>query len=194
MKNENSKVAMRLVLKEAIDELCSAIDLCFKKELFIPGLILLYSSIDIMAWLDRKKPHKDVKRSDFIRWIKNYLLPNIDTPCKPIDLYAARCSLVHSYTAKSKLSRKGEAKEICYAWGPERARELQFVFDQSLRRGIIVLEIGEFFAAFRKAVQDFIVAIQDDPDRFKVVNGRALKFFSKIRPRDYAKKIMGQEL
>jgi hypothetical protein len=191
VKEDNSKVAMRRVLKEAIDELCSAIDICFKKELFAPGLILLYSSIDVMAWLNRKTAHKDVKQSDFLKWVKDYVLPNLKTRCNPIDLYAARCSFVHSYTAQSKLSREGKAKEIGYAWGPERARELQFVFDQTSKKGIIILDIGELFAALRKGMQDFIVAIQADPDWFKIVNERALKFFGKIRPRDYAKKIMG---
>ena len=187
----NSEVSMRLVLKEAIDELCYAIDSCFKKELFTPGLILLHSSIHVMAWLDRKKTHKDVKASDFIRWVKNYVLPNLNTPCKPIDLYSARCSLVHSYTAQSRLSRGREAKEICYAWGPKRAKELQFLFNQSSKKGIIVLDIGEFFAAFQKGVQDFIVSIQTDSDRFKVVNDRAMKFFGKIRASDLGKKLLG---
>ena len=179
MTADNSEVEIRLVLKETIEQLVNAIDSCLKKELFIPGLILLYSSIDIMSWLDRKKSHTDVKPSDFIRWAKSYILPNLRTTCQTIDLYSARCALLHSYTAESKLIRKQKAKKIFYAWGPGRAKELQYINDQYGKEQIIVLDIGELFIAFKKGIEDFVKYIQKDANRFKVVNDRAIKFLAK---------------
>ena len=34
-----------------------------------------------------------------------------------LDLYAARCGVLHTYTMDSRLSTEGKAKRILYAWG-----------------------------------------------------------------------------
>jgi len=187
------EVEIRAVFKEAIDELITAIDTCFKNKLFMPGLILLYSGIDIMAWLDRKKSHPDVKGSDFIRWTKSYILPNLCVSCEAIDLFGARCSLLHSYTAESRLSRVRKAKKIFYAWGPKRAEELQYVLNRSGKEHIVVLDVGELFSSFQKGIQDFVLFLQQDSNRFKLVNDRSIKFFGKIKARDLAKRFLGIE-
>lgn len=100
------------VFERNAEELLTAIEACLRSRLLLPGLLLLYAGIDIMAWLNRPKSHADVQRSDFVEWAEKYLLPGTKLACSAIDLYAARCSLLHSYTAESRLSREGKAKQV----------------------------------------------------------------------------------
>ncbi len=186
------------ISKEPINEMLSAIDICLKSEFFIPSLILIYSCIDIMAWLNRKKSHKDVKASDFIRWVEKYLLPDSGLNCKAIDLYAARCSLLHSYTAESKLSRtaesklsrKGDVNKIFYAWGKERAKELEYVFDRIVNERIYIIEVHDFFDELKNAIEKFLEFILKDPELIKIIEFRAQKFFRKRRPAELAKDLL----
>jgi len=94
--------------------LLKAIDTCLKNELQLPGLILLYTGIDSMAWLNRPKLQPDVRRNDFIYWVNRYLLPDSGLACEALDLYAARCALVHSYTSESSLTRQTRKLALKY--------------------------------------------------------------------------------
>src|SRR5437016_9238596 len=71
-------------------------------------LILIYAAMDAMASLERPANVKSVRREDFIAWADKY----IRFPCKEqltgIDLYGARCALIHQYGIESDLSRGGD--------------------------------------------------------------------------------------
>ena len=82
------------------------------------ALALVFSSIDKMAWLT--SVNIDHTRSDFIRWIDDYLLPAGSISLDAIDLYAARCGFLHTGSSESKLFRDGKAKQIFYSVGPRR--------------------------------------------------------------------------
>ncbi len=159
-----------------------AIEGCLKTRLATPGLLLLYAGIDIMAWLNRPESHPDVRRSDFIGWADKYLLPGTGLACSAIDLYAARCSLLHSYTAESRLTREGDAKQIFYAWGVGRAEDLQGLIDYVGTHSAVAVHIEHLFDAFRLGVERFKEALSNDPDQANLVYKRADKFFSNIPP------------
>src|SRR5579863_3932037 len=95
-------------LKHEIEQLLSDVKLCFKKKHFLPGLVLLYSTIDILASLDRPESKEDVTWKDFVAWLDAFVFPHVSLPCDAIDLYAARCGLIHTYTFESRLSRSGK--------------------------------------------------------------------------------------
>ena len=107
------------IYENNIHELLKAIDACFKGKESLSGLILLYSLIDIMAWLSRDQHDADSTKSDFIRWVEEFLLPGSSLACTAEDLYSARCSIIHSYAPEwgSSMSRRSEVKKIHYIWG-----------------------------------------------------------------------------
>ena len=146
-------------LETQAQHLLSSIDLCFKNQFITPSLMLTYATIDIMAWLDRDKCHQDVQRSDFIKWVEVYLLPNSQLSCSAIDLYAARCSLIHSYSAESKLSREGKASEIFYAWGTSEEQDLQQLIDLEGSRDAKAVQIEKLLTALRQGVEQFIANV-----------------------------------
>jgi len=163
-----------------IEELLIIIEDCLKSRRILPGLLLLYAGIDIMAWLNRPECHKDVKPSDFIEWADKDLLPGTGLACSASDLYAARCGLIHSYIAESRRSRRGEAKMIFYAWGTGRAEELQRALDHSDIPPAVAVRVEDLFDAFCAGIERFKQSLTDDPKRANLVYQRAGKFFSPI--------------
>ncbi len=110
MSNEN--------FERHVSDLLNAVDLCFDKGLILPGLTLLYTAIDAMAWLSKPKENDPVGES-FQEWVKVYLLASykgeVGTPDQlALDLYGARCAILHAQTAESDLSKKAKAREVHY--------------------------------------------------------------------------------
>ena len=86
------------------------------EEKYLPGLILYFSAIDILAFLSKPVKQNEVKRTDFIGWSDQYIIPILDADLglTAMDLYGARCGIIHSYSPESGLQKKGEAKELSY--------------------------------------------------------------------------------
>jgi len=110
----NNRRAQELLIAK-VDQLFRAIGLCMEHRLWEPTLILLYSGIDAMAWLDREVDKSDVTARDFISWCDRYLLDPADEQLRSEDLYAARCGLLHSHTGESRRHREGKAVKLFYS-------------------------------------------------------------------------------
>jgi hypothetical protein len=98
-----------------IQQLFDAIDFCLQNSLWEPTLILVYSGIDAMAWLDRPAGQGDVTDTEFIAWCNRYVLAPADASINAEDLFAARCGLLHSHTAESRRHRQGKVRKVFYS-------------------------------------------------------------------------------
>lgn len=156
--------------------LISSIQLCLENRFVAPSLMLIYAAIDIMAWLERDETHPDVQRDDFIRWVETYLLPDSQLLCTAIELYAARCSLLHSYSAESRLSREGRASQIFYAWGSAEERDLQKLIDFEGSRDAKAVQVEKLFDALKTGIEQFLSSTRHP----EIVQSRAKKFFSNM--------------
>jgi len=96
-----------------MDTLFGAINSCEANKFVLPALMLIYSGIDILASLERRKG--EGTKASFTRWVDEYLLKAVSLPCTSLELYAARCGILHTLTPESDLSRKGKAREVGYA-------------------------------------------------------------------------------
>lgn len=141
-----------------------------------PALILIYGTIDILASLDRDESHHDVERSDFKKWVDEYLLPGAQLPCTANDLYAARCGLLHTYSPESSMSRKGEAVPIFYAWGDARARDLRELVDSAGYRATAI-HVDTLCDALNTAIERFISGLANDSEHRELVRQRMNKLF-----------------
>jgi hypothetical protein len=164
----------------ALQELITAIDLCFEKRLITPTLALLYSGIDTMAWLGIPDNQGEVTRKDFIQWVGRYLLPDSGIPCSALDLYSARCGILHSMTGESRATRQGDAKEIYYAWGNHTAERLQQFVDLK-GQPALVLQVDTLVRAFKSAVDKFVTASEQDPELNRRVDARRKKIFTNLQ-------------
>jgi hypothetical protein len=87
-----------------------AIDVLHRSDCFPQALIVLYAGIDSLAWLSADE--EIVTGKSFIAWTERYMLPGRFLRGIGTDLYAARCALLHTRTAQSRLSRSGSARQI----------------------------------------------------------------------------------
>jgi cytosine/adenosine deaminase-related metal-dependent hydrolase len=161
--------------------LLTAIENCFKGKQILPGLILLYAHIDIVASLNRPSSKDEGTRQDFNDWVNQYLLPDSNLSCSADDLYAARCGLVHSYMAEARLTRSGDAKQIFYAWGTAEGAKLQErVMATGLDSKAVVVHVDGLLKAFFTGLDRFLEALSKDPQKEQLVYERARKFFANI--------------
>jgi len=171
MSNEN--------FERQVSDLLHAIRLCFDKGLVLPGLTLLYAGIDAMAWLSKPQETDHVGDS-FQQWVKAYMLNSykgeIGTADQlALDLYGARCAVLHAQIAESVLSRKAKAREVHYRHADGTG--LVPVEGFSSPQLNIYLDPAALQKSFVAAVDRFRSAIASDSDLRTRVYERAAKYF-----------------
>ena len=155
-----------------VDNLLRAMRLCVDEKLFIPALMLLYATVDGLAWCVRADTDGDVTRNDFIRWIETYGDLSIFGPEFPGWVYGARCALLHSQTAESRLSRAGEVREIWYQL--EDGSQL-IPLGADMPRMSAMLPVQRYFRWFEEAVTRFRAAVSADATLRERVYTEAMK-------------------
>ena len=86
----------------------------------LPALMLVYTTIDQMAWLSIGGTG-EAKGTDFIAWVDKYMLAHQYKGLEGVtagDLWGARCGLLHTATAESRSLKNGTAESrIAYTYG-----------------------------------------------------------------------------
>lgn len=167
----------KTALEENVLRHFHAIDLCLENNLLMPALVMIYNGIDIVAALNRDSTKERVDKHDFIKWCENYLIPESSLSCKGIDLYAARCGILHTYTAVSDLSKKGEASEIIYFFGEIEKEKYQKIIDANYSRKVIIESVDNLYKAFKHGFFKFVDDIKSQPEKELLVYERANHFF-----------------
>ena len=138
-------------------------------------IVLCYSLIDVMAWLSLPPEKTAVHRGDFIKWSEQYVIPNGSFNCTAEDLYSARCSVLHTMTAESELTREGRAVKIAYTWG-----NIPPLSPAQLQEGNIIgtmLHLDSLCSAIERGSKQFFANILTDNKQLDTVNSRARKLF-----------------
>lgn len=133
----------------------------------MPALALIYTGVDVMASLQRSGDES--VREAFIRWVDNYLLRARSLPCTALELFAARCGVLHTFTADSDLFYKGKVRRLLYAWGTARASDLAVTISKLGRDDGVAIHVDDLFWAFRIGLADYVDAVDQSPalrDRF----------------------------
>jgi hypothetical protein len=174
------------LLVSHLSDLISSIDLLFKSKKNLPTLILLYSTIDILSWLNREKNHIDSLRSDFINWCNLFLEPERNFNCSGEDLYSARCGILHSYTAYSRMTRNGEAKQLWYSWGNIDFKKFEEIIKISKYSALAKpIQIEKLIQILNEGIISFANYIENKPDKEILVFKRAEQLFSEIKNEDF---------
>jgi len=157
-------------LENVFNEMFAAIDVCLKTNIKMPALLLAYTLIDISGWLNSDEKWVKVRFTD---WVEKYMLPNSTLQCSSLELYAARCGLLHNYSATSDLS-SAEVRRIFYAWRPSRVEDLAGVIElnkQMMARlgkdteQILALQADDILSALQTGADKFLSDIANDPQR-----------------------------
>jgi hypothetical protein len=133
-------------------------------------ILLIYSAIDVMAFLNMPASQSDVNRKDFIDWAERYLKFPGRTQLAGADLYGARCGVLHTYSEQSKMSRDGKCRMLVYVadmpGDPVR--------DAGHQKYILVSIAGLKTALFT-AIDLFLVSIFTSPQRAQITEKRLQK-------------------
>jgi hypothetical protein len=156
-----------------------AINLCLENHLRIPALVLIYTGMDVMANLSRPQEKEQANRRDFEIWAETYMDCMARFGVSGLDLYAARCAIVHSYTFDSALSRNRMARRIIYAWGNKKVEGPNAVLAHvGFREKMIKIE--DLFLAFATGIDTFRRRLDEGSDFSKMVQSRARQFFADL--------------
>ncbi|MCK4410800.1 hypothetical protein KAV67_00815 [Candidatus Bipolaricaulota bacterium] len=152
-----------------------AVSCLMKAKHYVQALVVLYSAIDTLAWSTRTSG--DVTRTDFCRWVAQYMEPELRLGCTAKELYSARCGLVHSGVAESRMSREGSAAEIWYATASKSVPVLQA---EVARRGVTakVVYTTDLVAAFADGAMKFGEDLESNEARQKEVVDRIRRWLT----------------
>ncbi len=116
-----------------------------------------------------------------------YLLPHKTLKATAIDIYAARCALLHTFTADSDLSAKGEARRVISVWGTATAEEYDRTADAlGFADTHVAVHIENLLQGFQAGVAAFFKELEGDSGWRAKVNERATLFFERVSPRQAA--------
>ena len=166
------------MLEKNLAGLNDAVDCCLEARQILPGLALLYAGIDIMASLERQ-PSEGTKAS-FTRWVDTYLLPAKPLGCSALELYAARCGILHTFTADSELSQAAIVRKIYYAWGNAASDDLQRTARRLGRTDIVALHVNDLCDAYRLGIAAWTMEVTADQTRRERVQSTESTWFNDV--------------
>ena len=148
--------------KDQLVEVISVAGECVRQGATLPSLILIYSALDALGWLVDPEAHPSA-RLVFTAWVERWLLASRPLPCTAAELYAARCGVLHTFTAASVDATKGKVRRIAYSWGGASATELQSRLELEAPGSSVAVDIDDLYDGLRLgAAQCFEDALTDD--------------------------------
>lgn len=136
------------------------------------ALKLVYSGIDTMAFLNMPPGQRDVLEVDFTAWCDRYLRLPGDESVTSLELYAARCGLLHAHSGDSRKHRQGLARLLQYTDNGQPVR-----YRPEIDPELVLVSIQTLVDAFFEAVDRFLVDLFRDPSRAQVANSRLQDMF-----------------
>lgn len=164
-----SPLAEDLILRVIEDGIKRPIRILLEQRCYPAALVLMYSGMDTMAYLDMPAEKTDVMRSDFIEWAEKYMTLSDGQQLTAPDLYGARCSVLHG-GAHSRFSREGKGKMIGYFV----AQTMQPLMDleAAAETTLVMISVEELIEAFFAAVDRFLNDLARDEQKAAVAEQR----------------------
>ncbi|WP_373003854.1 hypothetical protein [Sulfurimonas sp.] len=125
-------------------QMFDGIDLCLAQNLQFPTLTLIYSAIDSLAWI----AYGD-KKNSFTSWVDEYMYKEKKLVVTSLDLYSARCSIIHRLTPDSRLINEKKASTIAYAWGNADIELLEQSIIYSDYKDLKAIHINDLYESLR---------------------------------------------
>ena len=121
------------------------------------ALTFAYVCIDTMSYLSLPSEQSQQDRSDFMAWVDTYLKgdPSQSYEYRGLDVYAARCAVLHAFSAEAELHRKDPGVRVFgYHDGHHHVSHPH----------LVVIGIASFVNDIVGAIEAFLAACQDDAD------------------------------
>jgi hypothetical protein len=156
------------VLSARVNEFTLCTSLLLDAGHTLPALIVLYTAVDIFGSLLRPETEPDTAGKYFKKWVDDYVLGHSQVASTAQDLWGARCGLLHTHTASSRLSREGAAREFHYYHGSPPPG-MEQVLRSLEHKGKLFVDIAALNRAFSDGAHRFLEDIDRNPDLAKRV-------------------------
>jgi hypothetical protein len=167
--------------------LIEAIEECLDKRRLMPCLVLLYTGIDVSSSLERHRG--EAPKIAFTTWADSYLLRARPLPCTALELYAARCGVLHTFTSDSDLFQKGQVRQIFYAWGTANENELQECAAILQRTDCVAVHLRDLIDAFRYGLAAYLDELSQDEARQRGASKQAGSWLMNADPQLFQRLI-----
>lgn len=160
--------------RDTFEKMFEAAHICRERALDIPMLVLVYTSIDTLAWAVYGHEIHEVKRR-FVALCEDHLLSQTALGCTALELYAARCSILHSLGWESELSKSGKARSIYYSFGTDDPSLYQQGIEITHPGKFVSIRADDLLAAAQKAVASVSEVAKTDQslkDRLEHAGGK----------------------
>lgn len=148
------------------------IRLLLEKHFLEAALKLVFSGIDTMTFLGLPADAIEVTGADFIAWCDRYLqLPGRES-VSSVELYGARCGLLHCHSGESRAHRQGTARLLHW-----RDQGVPVRYRPDIDPDLVLVSVQALADAFFEAVDRFLVELFRDPSRAEVANARLQNMF-----------------
>lgn len=144
------------------------INVCLDNGCVSSAVILVYSGMDTMTYLNLPAGREAVNRTEFMRWAGRYIRFHCKEQLSGADLYGARCAMLHQHGVTSTLYREGKCRRIAYM--NESVPEVRF--NRNVSSDVVVVSARALAEAFFQWMDDFLVDIFSNPERTKLVETR----------------------
>lgn len=160
------------------DPIMNVIDYGFKRDISLlienkcyrGALILIYTTIDAITF--SASPKQKIDRNDFINWCNSYLnIIGIIKNKEPyrlngVDLYGARCSIVHTYghMLESDISKQGKCCIIGYMNGriKQDCKSNILTLDNSKGSILVMVSVLDLADALFAGINAFMIDLYSD--------------------------------
>jgi hypothetical protein len=143
------------------DGIKRGITVCMENDCYASAVILLFSGMDAMANLSLPVSQAEVTGADFIAWCDKYIRMPGNEQLTGIELYSARCAVLHTYGVDSKLTRKGTARRLAFM--DVSIPEVRF--DPNVDPTFAIVSVAALALAFFGGIDRFIGDLFSDPAR-----------------------------
>jgi len=162
---------------KALVHMVDEIKQCDANNITTASIAMSYVCIDALANLSRPAEKAKATRKDFIDWADAYLIAHPDQPYKyrGKDIYAARCALLHNFSAEAELHENdlGTIKFSYHDGG-------KHYFDSKIDPRLALIGAKSFTNDVVIAVGKFMDACSANPDLMGLVESRLDKVFNKV--------------
>ena len=140
---------------QPILDLMKEITTCYSNKCFTATVSLSFVLIDLMGSICMAPELVDTTKDQFIDWVDRYLkaAEGQEYQYRGIDIYAARCGLLHTYTAEAALHRK-HGSIIIFSYDDGRKHRYNPTIDKSLAIIGIAALMHDLFGAVTSCLQE----------------------------------------
>lgn len=146
------------------------IRLCYENEHYSSALKLLYCGIDLMAFLSLPADQNDVTKSDFVKWVEEFIKLPGDNQLTGEELRAARNQILHTHRPHQVLNENDKRRPIGYA---SKSKLIDRTMDiPSENETKVMVPVEHLMEAFFEGINKFLIDVYQNPQQAQIVEQR----------------------